>query len=114
MKMFPALSTAIPSGSASVALVAAIPSLLYPLVPLPATVLISPVLELTRRIRLFAASAMKMFPTLSTATSVGPVSSALEAAIPSPLYPLVPLPATVLIKPVLPLTLRIRPLYSAM
>jgi len=49
---------------------------------------------------------MYRFPAASTATATGELSVALVAALPSPEYPGVPFPATVLMLP--PETLRTR------
>ena len=67
-----------------------------------------PVLAVTLRIRLFSDSEMNMLPDGSTATSEGLFNDVLVAAILSLVVPLLPPPATVVIKPVLIVTLRIR------
>lgn len=57
--------------------------------------------------RLPRASAMNMLPWASNAMAVGVLSCAATAGPPSPLLPPVPIPATVLIKPVAASTRRI-------
>ena len=57
--------------------------------------------------RLPRASAMNMLPLVSKAMAVGVLSCAATAGPPSPLLPAVPIPATVLIKPVAASTHRI-------
>ena len=84
-KRFPAVSRARPVGMLSSAEVAAWPSPLYPNVPQPATVVITPVPRSTLRTTLFPLSAMKRSPAASTATPVGSSSSADVAAPPLPL-----------------------------
>src|SRR5262245_50324071 len=73
----PLISTATPVGFFSVAETAGPPSPLKFGVPVPATVLIA-ALEVTFRIRLFPASAMKTLFALSIATPVGLESRAAE------------------------------------
>src|SRR5436189_1417303 len=97
MKRFPALSTATLSGPDSAAEVAGPPSPLKPIVPLPATVVMTCVAASIRRIRLFIESAMNRFPALSTATPCGSFNCDAAAGPPSPLKLYVPLPATVVI-----------------
>ena len=68
-----------------------------------------PVAAETLRTRRFPLSAMNMLPDGSTATAYGNHKDALVAGMLSPAeYPLLPLPATVVIKPVLIVILRIR------
>ena len=62
------------------------PSPPYLQAPVPAIVVIIPVLLSTLLMRLFVESAMYMLPCPSNATSVGPHSVADVARIPSPLY----------------------------
>lgn len=67
------------------------------------------------RIRLLPESAINMFPSASIATLRGLNSLADKACPLSPLYPCVPLPATVVMTPVLFVTIRMRRLsVSAM
>src|ERR1035441_9336094 len=93
MNRLPAPSTATPSGGEIAAEVAGPPSPLKSEVPFPATVLIVPA-GVTIRTRLFHQSAMNRFPAPSTAMPWGELNSAEAAGPPSPLKPLVPLPAT--------------------
>src|SRR5438552_17933212 len=72
------------------------PSPEEPIVPLPATVLMTP-FGVTLRIRL--KSAMNRLPVASAATPWGAPRDALVAGPPSPEPALLPLPATVLIIP---------------
>ena len=67
-----------------------------------------PVLAVTLRIRRLSLSAMNMLPDGSTVTSVGLFNDVLMAAILSSVDKLLPPPATVVIKPVLIVILRIR------
>ena len=78
------------------------------LVSVPATVVIMPVLATTFLIRWLTVSAMNMLPDGSTATSQGEFKEVLVAAMFSFKSPALPSPATVVIKPVLIVTLRIR------
>src|SRR5215831_1353011 len=64
------------------------------------------------RTRLLLVSAMKRFPEVSTATSVGLLSPAVVAGLPSPENPAIPFPAMVEIVPV-PSTLRTRLLAAS-
>ena len=93
--MSPALSTATPTGPANPALVAGPPSPEEVADPLPATVVMIPVVAFTFRTLLLAASPMYRFPAASNAIAPGLSNSALVAAPPSPEKPEVPLPATV-------------------
>jgi hypothetical protein len=111
MKIFPDASTATPVGLLNEAEVAGPPSPEKPspekmVVPLPATVVIIPMVD-TFRIRLLKRSAMKRFPEESIVTPVGEFNDADVADPPSPEKPLFPLPATVVIMP-LAETFRIR------
>ena len=74
---------------------------LYPLTPVPAMVVMTPVAWFTSRMRLFSESAMKRFPAASTVTPVGSFSLALTASPPLPEEPEVPFPATVVMTPVM-------------
>ena len=112
MTRLPAGSTATPWGLFNRALVAAIPSPLNPPVPVPATVLMLPDVS-TLRTRSFPASTIKRLPAGSIAMPVGKLKSALVAAIPSPLNPSVPVPATVLMLPDVS-TLRTRLLFVSL
>ena len=85
MNRSPAASTATPRGSSSSASVAGPLSPLYPRVPLPATVMMSPVAFTTSRITLLPSSAMNRSPAASTATPYGEYSSASVAGPLSPL-----------------------------
>lgn len=107
MNRFPAPSKDTDFGLFKRALVAGPLSPLNPGVPLPATVVIVPVVSILR-IRSLAELAIYILPLLSTATSSGEEILALVAAPPSPLKPDTPSPATVVIIPVVPSTLRIR------
>jgi hypothetical protein len=69
-----------------------------------------PVPASIRRTRLLEASAMKTFPSGSTATPVGLLIRAETAAAPSPEYPATPVPATVVMAPVPASTRRTRAL----
>ena len=83
MKMLPAKSTTTHVGWYTAVAVAIMPFSKGEISPLPATVVITPVLTVIFRMRLFPVSAMKMSPFLSTATSSGLNSGALVASIPS-------------------------------
>src|ERR1035437_8894781 len=111
MYILPAESTATLVGFASCALVASPPSPLKPAPKLfsPATVEIM-LLVLTSRITKLPASALYRLPSLSNVIPVGLESSVPVAVAndPSPAYPAMPLPTTVLIMPVLGLSWRIR------
>ena len=116
MKTLPAPSTATPVGELSSAAVAGPPSpAKSQKPPVPATVLIVPVVA-TLRMTQFPLSAMKRLPTPSRATPAGWLSSATVAGPPSPVKSNIPaIPATVLIAPVVPSTLRTTELsWSAM
>ena len=77
--------------------------------PEPAMIVIMPVLAVTLRTRPLPVSAMNMLPDGSTATSVGFLNEVLVAATLSFIMSLLlPSPATVVIKPVIIVTLRIR------
>ena len=97
----PAVSTATPRGPPSIASVPAPPSPLKPCSPLPATVIMMPVLAVHSRIRLLLSSAMYTLPTASVVTPHGLWSAALTPTPPSPLKPGTPLPAIVVMIPVL-------------
>ena len=64
----------------------------------PATVLMMPSTPTSRR-PAFVESAINRFPYESTAIPVGPLSVAEVAGPPSPVYPAVPVPATVVMLP---------------
>jgi len=82
------------------ALVAGPPSPEKPAAPLPATVtMLPPGPPTTSRMTLLFVSAIKILWEASTQTPLGEWSSALVAGPLSPLYPAVPLPATVTILP---------------
>src|SRR5258706_374085 len=103
MYRLPAASTSTASGKHNSALVAGPPSPEKPACPLPATVLIVPLVS-TLRIRWSPESAMYRLRPASTATPHGTPNRALVAGPPSP-FPKrsrrqqVPPPATVLIIP---------------
>src|SRR5947208_966780 len=77
--------------------VAGPPSPLEANVPLPATVVIAPVLAFTRRIRWLYVSARKRLPVPSMAIPQGWFKDAAVAGPPSPLNVAVPLPAIAVI-----------------
>lgn len=108
----PSEATATAYGFASVAWVAGIPSPLYPKLPVPAIVVITPDPESTRRTRWPLSSAMYRLPLASMSTSKGLVSCAPMASElspqPEPAAQEVPSPATVVIVPVIELTTRTR------
>ena len=108
MKISPSGSTVRLVGSCSCALVAGPPSPLKPDVPIPATVEMNP-LRSTIRTRALRRSAIKRLPALSNAMPVGFCSCALVARPPSPLNPGVPVPATVVMTPLV-FTIRTRAL----
>src|SRR5439155_182905 len=97
-----------PTGRLSLAFVAAPPSPPKSQAPpVPATVLIVPVVAATLRMTQLPLSAMKRLPAPSRATPAGELSSAAVAAPPSPAKPQThPAPATVLIVPVAAATMR--------
>ena len=100
------MSTATSDGRASVAVTAATPSPVDPATPVPAMVLTMLVLTVTLRILLFEESAIYMFPFVSTATPFMLLNEADNAGPLSPLNPTSPFPATVVMIPVLAVTLR--------
>ena len=104
IKMLPDLSTATSSGKFSGAFVASILSIKNPLLLVPAIVVMIPLMADTFRILLLAVSVMKTFPNASTANPFGKLSDAVMAGTPSPLKVWEPVPATVVIKPVLTVT----------
>ena len=104
MKRFPEPSTATLEGKLRDAEVAGPPSPENPLLPLPATVAMMPLVD-TFRIRWL--STMKRLPEPSTPTLPGLDNDDEIAGPPSPSNALVPLPATVVIVP-LSDTFRIR------
>ena len=93
-------------GSFNSALIAPFPLLspLKPPVPLPAMVVMVPLVTL--RMRLLPESAMYKFPVESIATPTGDISWALVAGPLSPRKPAVPLPATVVMVPLETLRMR--------
>src|ERR1035438_9338286 len=102
--MLPEESTATPHGLCNTAAVAGPPSPEKLSVhkhgafwPFPATVVIVP--PDTFRMRSFPVSAMYTFPRESTATPSGLLRAAFDASAPSPEKPQFPLPAKVLIVP---------------
>src|ERR1039458_3730836 len=95
MYRFPALSLTQSVGPNIAAAVAGPPSPEYPDAPLPATVVIVPPGEIRR----MAPTAAYRLPLGSNARSSGPSSSACGAGPPSPVYPGMPLPATVVMIP---------------
>ena len=105
MKTSPAASSATPAGLLSSKLKGPL-SPVKP--PLPATVVMTPVAWFTSRMRSFMESLMKTSPAASTATPSGQLSSALVAGPPSPEKPPFPLPATVVMTPVVWFTSRTR------
>jgi hypothetical protein len=108
MNTLPELSNATAFGEFNAAMVAGPLSPVDPTSPVPAYVVMMPVVALTMRIRLFMVSAMNTLPALSTATPCEPYKVALLAGPPSPLAPfLFPLPANVVIVPVANSTRRI-------
>jgi hypothetical protein len=102
MYKLPLLSTAIPkcplNAGANAALVAGPPSPEKPLVPFPATVLMTPAAFILRILRL-PASTINRLPFLSAARPFGEESWAPLAGPLSPEKPRVPLPAIVSIVP---------------
>ena len=104
----PAASTERPRGLSISAAVASPWSPVEPAVPLPATVMMSPVAATSSRIRLLFASAMNRSPAASRAMLLGAFSSAAVASPLSPVKPAVPLPATVMMSPVAFTNSRIR------
>jgi hypothetical protein len=98
MYRFPLSSTATESTPDSWSCTAGIPSVLFPVPPCPATVVIVPDGS-TLRTRPFLLSAMYIFPDASRATLTGPLSCACWAGPPSPLKPALPFPATVVMFP---------------
>ena len=106
IKMFPDLSTATSSGKFSSAVVASTLSDTYPLPLVPAIVVMMPLMADTFRILLLAVSVMKTLPNASTANPFGNLSDAEVAGPPSPLKDWEPVPATVVIKPVLTVTFK--------
>ena len=97
----PPPSIANPIGQNKLALVPGPPSPLKPRSPLPATVLMPPVRESTRRMRALSVSATSKFPLPSTATPRGAFKVALWAGPPSPLkLTAQPVPTTVVMIPV--------------
>ena len=113
--MFPAVSSDTDTGLFSVAPVAGAPSPVWLAVPSPAMVVMMPVAAVTLRMRLLPESTMYRLPAVSIATSDGPLNCAAVASPLSPLDPSTPVPATVLMMPVVAVTLRMTwPLNSAM
>ena len=106
MYRLPAVSKTTAQGRFRPALVAVPPSPERPKVPFPATVVIMP-LAFTLRMRLFDLSAMYRLPKVSTVSPTGPYKLALVACPPSPEKLKLPLPATVVIIPLVS-TLRMR------
>ena len=102
----PRRSTAIPDTSLIFAAVAAPPSPEKPAVPVPATVVMTPVKASTRRTR--TPSPKYRLPTASTASRAGLLMFAAVAGPPSPEKPDVPVPATVVMTPVKASTRRTR------
>ena len=107
MKMLPEESTATLDGLDNEVLVAATLSLTFNVLPSPATVVITPVLTVTFRIRLLLESAMKMLPFVSRDKPCGDFNIAKVAWPSSPPKLPTPVPATVVITPVLAVTLSI-------
>src|SRR5580692_8446185 len=112
MKRSPEVSTATQHGKYNDAEVAGPPSPENPRLPLPATVVMIPVIADTLRMRLLLVSAIKRLPEASTATLAGLFNNAEVAGPPSPeklplFTPSAPLPATVVMTP-LDDTFRIR------
>jgi hypothetical protein len=108
MNRLPAASTATPWGNQILALVAGPPSPEKIALPVPATVVITPVAVATLRTRLFNVSAMNRLPAASNATPVGWLRLALVAGPPSPEKSSAPVLATVVMMPVVAATLRTR------
>src|SRR5665213_3191148 len=106
MYKLPDASNAICWGEFNEAAVAAILSLVYPALPLPAIVEIIPLVFILRT-RLLLASDTYKLPDASRITYVGPLNSADVAWPPSPEKPLLPVPAMVEMIPLV-VTLRIR------
>src|SRR5678810_1258771 len=111
--MFPPPSEETPTGKLICAVVAEIPSPLYPATPVPATVLTSPVAAVTFRIRLFPESARYRLSAPSTHRPQGLLIWVLAAANPSPLKPAAPVPRKVVMLPVATVTFRTRWLYRS-
>ena len=114
MYKFPRESIAMEAGREILAEDAGTESPLYPATPVPATVEITPAGDIMRT-RLPNKSEKYTAPIMSTATPHGYIRLASTAGPPSPLYPLSPLPATV-VKYETPFTvdsLRIRLLHMS-
>src|ERR1035441_6326372 len=106
MNRLPKASKAMPSGFDRLALKAKPPSPAYAAVPFPTTVVMVP-LASTLRMRLLHWSSIYRFLDESKVMRGGLHRLALVAAPPSPEYPEIPLPATVVMMPLV-VTLRIR------
>ena len=106
--MLPPPSTATPVGNLNAALVAGPPSPLKPAMPMPASVVMTPEVTFTRRMRWLDLSAMSTLPHPSATAPYGDLKPALVAGPPSPLKPPVPVPASVVISPVPTATRRMR------
>ena len=96
--MFPLPSSAMPMGRANCAWSAGPPSPPKLSSPVPATVVMVPLVS-SRRMRELRVSAMNRLPALSTATPKGEANCAWTAGPPSPPKPRSPVPATVVMVP---------------
>ena len=107
MYRLPLLSNTMSWGLSICAIVAGPPSPLKPALPgVPATVVITPAVSILR-MAVFHESAMYRLPEASSAKPWGALIWAMAAGPPSPLWPPVPVPATVVITPAVS-TLRMR------
>ena len=95
------MSTNKPKGWFNLALVAGPLSPLYPAMPLPATVVIFPLVSILRT-RLLLLSARNKLPLLSMVRPLGKLSLAAVEGPPSPAKPAKPSPAIVEITPSVP------------
>ena len=107
IKIFPDVSTTTPVGWKTAAVAAITSFWKGDFIPLPATVVMMPVLADTFRMRLLPVSAIKTFPDLSTATSSGKFSGAVVAPTLSVSNPTSPVPASVVMMPLIADTFRI-------
>lgn len=108
MNKSPLLSRVIPLGYERVAYVARRPSPVYPLLPVPAMVVMMPEMALTFRIRFPYSSEKYKFPCASSTKSYGASSFAFTARMLSRSEPPDVDPTTEVMMPVIASTLRIR------
>ena len=94
----PLLSLVMRKGAPSCAAVAGPPLPVNPMPPLPTAVLMMPAVFTLRTTALYQ-SVMYRLPFVSTTASIGLLRVAAVAGPPSPVYPVVPVPATVLMIP---------------